>query len=110
MAKKKTAKPLIKPINSPKKASPNQQRLIFGSFLCITGILLVISFVSYFFTGTVDQSVLSEFANKDVVAENWMSKIGAWLSHLFLVQGFGISAFIFAFLFIVSGFMSCSTS
>ena len=104
MAKKKTAKPSNKNKSTTlKKGISNQQRLVFGSFLCIVGILLIISFVSYFFTGTVDQSVLSEFTNKDVVAENWMSKIGAWLSHLFLVQGFGISAFIFAFLFILSG-------
>ena len=98
MAKKKTAKPTNKTKSTtPKKGISNQQRLIFGSFLCITGILLIISFVSYFFTGTVDQSVLSEFTNKDVVAENWMSKIGAWLSHLFLVQGFGISVFFLRF-------------
>ena len=104
MAKKKTAKPSNKNKSaSIKKGISNQQRLILGSFLCIVSILLLISFVSYFFTGTTDQSILTEFTDKEVVAQNWMSKLGAWLSHLFLVESFGVASFIFAFLLLVSG-------
>lgn len=104
MAKKKTAKPSNKNKSaSIKKGISNQQRLILGSFLSIISILLLISFVSYFFTGTTDQSILTEFTDKEVVAQNWMSKLGAWLSHLFLVESFGVASFIFAFLLLVSG-------
>ena len=52
MAKKKTN---LK--NQPKKnLKPsfnlsNQQKLVFGSFLVILGILLCIAFISFFFTG-----------------------------------------------------------
>ncbi|MFV0566979.1 MAG: DNA translocase FtsK 4TM domain-containing protein [Flavobacteriaceae bacterium] len=81
----------------------SQQRLVFGSFLCIFGFILLIAFVSFFFTGEADQSTLSGFANRDVPSENWLSKSGAWLSHFFIQQGFGIAAFIFAGLVILSG-------
>jgi S-DNA-T family DNA segregation ATPase FtsK/SpoIIIE len=81
----------------------NQQRLIFGSFLIIISLLLFISFLSFFFTGEADQSALNEFASRDIKAENWASKLGAWLSDFFIQKGFGISSFIFSGLLFLSG-------
>lgn len=81
----------------------NQQKLIFGSFLVIFGIILSISFISFFFTGKADQSTVSNFANRNVKAENWLNKSGAWLSDFFILRGFGVSSFIFAGLFFLSG-------
>ena len=71
--------------------------------LLILGILLFIAFLSYFFTGEADQSTLSEFGSRDVAAENWLSKIGAWVSHLFIYRGFGIASFILSGLIFISG-------
>ncbi len=81
----------------------NQQKLIFGSLLVILGALLFIAFLSFFFTGKADQSTLTEIGTRDVIAENWLNKLGAWVSHFFIMDGFGVSAFIFAGLIFMSG-------
>ncbi|WP_179346513.1 DNA translocase FtsK [Winogradskyella ursingii] len=81
----------------------NQQKLIFGSLLIILGVLLFISFLSFVFTGKEDQSILSQFPSRDVEAKNWAKLLGAKVSDLFIVKGFGISSFIFSGLLFLSG-------
>ncbi|MCF1192755.1 DNA translocase FtsK [Mangrovimonas sp. AS39] len=105
MAKKKTkSKTTTKPkFKAPSFKLSSQQKLVFGSFLIILGILLFVAFISYFFTGNADQSTLSEFASREVKTKNWASKTGAWLSEFFIRKGFGISSFIFAGLIFLSG-------
>ena len=76
----------------------NPQRLVFGSFLVILGVLVFISILSYFFTGNSDQSALSGFTNRAIPTNNWLSKIGAWMSHLLVYKGFGIASFLFSHL------------
>ncbi|MGJ8593228.1 MAG: DNA translocase FtsK [Aquaticitalea sp.] len=109
MAKKKT-KTKSTTTSKIKKPSRNlgvkltsQQKLIFGSLLIILGILMFIAFLSFFFTGKADQSTLSELSSRDIKAENWLNKIGAWVSDLFITRGFGIASFIFAGLLFISG-------
>ena len=105
MAKKKTRSKSTKKksFKKPSLKLSNQQKLILGSLLLILGILLFIAFVSYFFTGQADQSILSEFSSRQAKAENWMSKVGAWVSDLFIYKGFGIASFIFSGLIFISG-------
>lgn len=81
----------------------NQQKLIFGSFLIIFGVLLFIAFVSFFFTGDADQSTITNFSSRDENSNNWLNKLGAWLSHFFILRGFGVSSFIFSGLIFLSG-------
>lgn len=81
----------------------SQQKLIFGSFLVIFGILLCIAFISFFFTGKADQSTISNFTTRTVKADNWLNKSGAWLSDFFILRGFGVSSFIFSGLIFLSG-------
>ncbi|MBQ0769719.1 MAG: DNA translocase FtsK [Bizionia sp.] len=105
MAKKK---PKVKKAKEPRVRKPlfvlsNQQKLIFGSFFVLLGILLFIAFLSFLFTGKADQSILSELPSRAVETENWASQVGAWLSDFFIQRGFGISAFIFAGLVFLSG-------
>lgn len=64
---------------------------------------MFIAFLSFFFTGKADQSTLTEIASREVKAENWLNKVGAWISDLFITRGFGIASFIFAGLLFVSG-------
>jgi S-DNA-T family DNA segregation ATPase FtsK/SpoIIIE len=71
--------------------------------LIVVSFVLFLSFTSYFFTGASDQSTLIQFNNKDVIPENWMSKIGAFLADLFLHKGFGVSSYIICFLTFISG-------
>ena len=105
MAKKK---PKVKKAKEPRVRKPlfvlsNQQKLIFGSFFLLLGILLFIAFLSFLFTGKADQSIISELPSRAVETENWASQVGAWLSDFFIQRGFGISAFIFAGLVFLSG-------
>jgi len=81
----------------------NQQKLVLGSFLVILGFLLFTAFLSFIFTGKADQSALSEFTTRDVETQNWLSKVGAWLSDVFIQRGFGIASFIFSGLTFLSG-------
>ena len=105
MAKaKKTVKPKKKiSIKKPDFKLSSQQKLVLGSFLIILGVLFFIAFLSYLFTGKIDQSALSEFASRDIETKNWLSKLGAWISDLFIQRGFGIAAFIISGLTFLSG-------
>lgn len=110
MAKKRTKAKSSTTTPNPKKKSQkfgikltSQQKLIFGSLLMIIGLLLFIAFFSFFFTGKADQSTLSEIGSREVVAENWLNKLGAWVSDFFIMRGFGLSSFILAGLVFLSG-------
>lgn len=81
----------------------NQQKLVLGSFLLISGILLCIAFISFFFTGEADQSAIADFTSRQTKADNWLSKTGAWLSDFFIQRGFGVASFIFSGLIFLSG-------
>ena len=101
--KKKTKTTKKRQFKRPSLTLSNQQKLVAGSFLIIFGMLLFISFVSYFFTGNADESIINEFTTREVEAKNWLSKIGAWLSNFFIKQGFGVAAFIFSGLTVLTG-------
>ncbi|MDN3493002.1 FtsK/SpoIIIE family DNA translocase [Winogradskyella bathintestinalis] len=90
-------------IKRPSFKLSNQQKLIFGSFLIIIGVLLFISFLSFVFTGKEDQSVLSNFPERTDQYKNWASQLGAWVSEFFITKGFGLPSFIFAGLLFLSG-------
>jgi S-DNA-T family DNA segregation ATPase FtsK/SpoIIIE len=100
MAKKKRASKSNRKLSF---ALSNQQKLVLGSLLLILGILLFIAFLSHIFTGEADQSTLSEFTSRDVETKNWLNKIGAWASDLFIYRGFGVASFIFSGLIFISG-------
>ena len=99
MAKLKTSKKS----NFKKEVKLNSsQKLFIGSSLFVLSFVLFLSFTSYFFTGFSDQSTLEKFVERDVITENWMSKIGAFIADLFLHKGFGISSYIVSFLTLLS--------
>ena len=75
------------------------QKFIVGVFFIIIAVILLVSFISYYISGSNDQSQISELGNRAVVVENWFGKIGAWLSDAFLHKGFGISSFLFVKIF-----------
>ena len=66
------------------------------------GVLLIIAFSSYFFSWKVDQSNLSLLADRSIETKNLLSKLGAEISHLFIYEGVGIAAYIFAYLILSS--------
>ena len=81
----------------------NSQRLVFGSFLILLSILLFLSIISYFFSGEIDQSTLTEFDDRSVSTSNWLSKLGSWISHLLVYRGFGVMSLYFSILTAITG-------
>ncbi|GAA4945801.1 DNA translocase FtsK [Algibacter agarivorans] len=102
-SKPKSKKAPRKKTKTPSFKLSSQQKLVLGSFLIISGLLLLIAFISFLFTGEADQSTLSDFASRDTKTQNWLSKSGAWLSDLFIQRGFGVASFIFSGLIFLSG-------
>ncbi|MDO5971029.1 DNA translocase FtsK 4TM domain-containing protein [Flavivirga aquimarina] len=105
MAKKrtKTKKPPKQKIKKPSFKLSNQQKLVFGSLLVICGVWLCIAFVSYFFTGEADQSIINTFPSRTSGTQNWVSQFGAWVSEFFIQRGFGVASFIYSGLIFLSG-------
>ena len=85
-----------------KKELSSAKRLFIGSSLIILSLFLFISFVSYFFTGEIDQSNLAEFTDISISNSNSLGKIGAIISDFFIYRGFGVSSIIFTFLIFIS--------
>ena len=88
--------------NKQKKEISGAKRLFIGSSLIILSLFLLISFISYFFTGDIDQSDLNNFTDLGIENSNSLGKIGAKLSDLFIYKGFGISSIIFPLLIFLS--------
>ncbi len=102
MARKKATKTRTK-----KKASrlrpSKQNKVILGSLLILISIALFFSFISFYLNWQSDQSLLSEFADRNREAKNLLNKFGASVSHFFMFKGFGLASFIFPVLLCLSG-------
>jgi S-DNA-T family DNA segregation ATPase FtsK/SpoIIIE len=114
------AKKISKPAKNPVKGSKpsrikriviffksNQFRYTLGFFLSIFSGYLGVAFISYVFSGKVDQSKLDlpwqEFLfNPSVEVQNIAGKGGAYLSEQFINLGFGFPSFAFIVIFIVA--------
>ena len=88
--------------NKQKKELSSSKRLFIGSALIIIAIFLFSSFVSYIFTGEIDQSSLNNFFDKNETNSNILGKLGARISEFFIYKGFGISSIILSFLIFLS--------
>ncbi|WP_209400643.1 DNA translocase FtsK [Pseudozobellia sp. WGM2] len=103
MAKKKTT---TKKKTASKKVSlkPSKQNtIILGSLLILFSMALFFSFVSFYFTWQDDQSLLTEFSDRNEEAKNLLNKFGASVSHFFVYKGFGIATLIFTILLCITG-------
>ncbi|TDQ31265.1 FtsK/SpoIIIE family DNA translocase [Zeaxanthinibacter enoshimensis] len=103
MAKKKKKS---KPTSSKKSVSfrlSKQNKVIFGSLLILLSLALFFSFISFYFTWQDDQSLLSEFRDRNATAKNLLNKFGAAVSHFFMYRGFGIASLIFPYLLCITG-------
>ncbi len=100
--KKKKSKPTASKKRTPFRLS-RQNKIILGSLLILLSIALFFSFISFYFTWQEDQSLLSEFANRNEQAKNLLNKFGASVSHYIMYKGFGIASFILPFLLCITG-------
>jgi S-DNA-T family DNA segregation ATPase FtsK/SpoIIIE len=83
---------------------------IVGIMMIFMAIFLGISFLSYFFTWKEDQDVVMNstsfwhFINQpDQNTLNRGGKLGAWLSHQLIFNGFGIAAWVISLLLMIWG-------
>lgn len=103
MAKKKKKS---QPTTSKKRFSlrvSKQNKVILGSLLILLSLALFFSFASFYFTWQDDQSLLTEFADRNAQAKNLLNKFGAGVSHFFMYRGFGLASFIFPYLLCITG-------
>ena len=103
MAKKVTSNASDKKLRTSLFKTTRGQKFVLGVLFIIIAVFLLLSFISYYVSGNADQSQISELANRNVVVENWLGKIGAWLAELFLYDGFGIASFLFVKIFFLIG-------
>lgn len=75
----------------------NGKRILFtlSVVMLFTAFALLFSFISYFMYGNYDQDIVRELADKNIEAKNWLGKVGAYLSDLFIYRGFGVASFLF---------------
>ena len=83
-----------------KDSKPSKLLKIGGLLFIIFSVFLLISLVSYLFTGKQDQDILQSNSiavifDKDVIVENWLGRFGAWLSHVSAYNGFGVATLLF---------------
>ena len=80
-----------------------QTHLVFGIFLMLFSVFLLISFTSFLMVWKSDQSQLHLFADRLVETKNLLGKAGAYISHFFIYKGFGLAVFIIPILLFFSG-------
>ena len=73
-------------------------RKVVGFALIALSLVMLISFVSFFFSWNMDQSLMStndwdSFNQAGSRVKNSMGYMGAWLSYKFIHNGFGVGAF-----------------
>jgi len=85
--------------------------LATGFFLIGLAVFLLISFVSYLFTGKADQSLIGNvelnwenLKTLGPVVQNWLGLLGAVCGYIFIYRWFGIAAFIIPLLIFMAGF------
>ena len=104
MAKKKKSTSKNKKNRSVIFFKSKQTHLVFGVFLVLFSIFLLVSFSSFLMHWQADQDKLPLFADRLVDAKNLLGKIGAQISHFLVYKGFGLASFIIPILLFFSGF------
>ncbi len=83
-----------------------QTHLIFGVFLTLLSVFLLVSFISFFSNWQADQSQLDVFAERLSETKNLLGKIGAQISHFLIYRGFGLAAFGIPILLFLTGMVA----
>ncbi len=81
---------------------------IFGFGLLLVCVLLFVAFASYLFTWKEDQDKVFRgfeilLPSAEVKTDNLLGNLGAYISHQFFLNGFGVASFLFCSFFFVAG-------
>ena len=82
----------------------NKIKLASGGLSLVVSIIILLSLVSYLFTGFDDQSLINSGLSIDSLgkeAKNWLGIVGAYTSHYLIFEGFGISVFFLVPFFVI---------
>ena len=83
-------------------------QVVFGLFFICLSILLFLSFTSFFYSWKKDFDLsrlnfLDLITNSEIIANNLLGKVGAYLGDFFIYQQYGISSFIIPFFLFILG-------
>ncbi|MCB0481045.1 MAG: DNA translocase FtsK 4TM domain-containing protein [Flavobacteriales bacterium] len=81
---------------------------VFGLLLILFSFYLLIAFVSFLFTWQTDQDLMygswkELLLDPEIIVSNWLGKLGAMTSQIFINNWFGVASFLFVFLFFLYG-------
>ncbi len=79
---------------------------VVGLFLLVFSVYLLAAFISYLLTWKHDDALISGsdfLLNKSLTVDNWMGKMGAYISGYFIKRWFGVISFLFVLLLLVTG-------
>ena len=83
---------------------------IFGLVLLFLSIYTALAFTSFLFTWGLDHDyteypdqVVGDLFSTDLAKANWMGKLGALISYIFIFKWFGVASYIFSFLVLITG-------
>ncbi len=96
----KTKKKLVK---TKPKSKKTHWRLIVSLFFIFSGVVVLLSQISYFFNWKRDFSAVSWDLNSEP-ARNLLGKVGVFIGHHTIFSGFGISTLLAALMLIFTGF------
>ncbi len=87
----------------------NRLKFLVGVFLVFFTFFLLVSFLSYLFTGAADQDIVQRplrdlAASTDTKTDNILGLLGAKISHWFIYVWFGISSFLVIIPLFLTGF------
>jgi S-DNA-T family DNA segregation ATPase FtsK/SpoIIIE len=94
----------------PKNKAERIKRII-GLFLIIASVFMLVAFTSFLFSWKADQNLVynsdsfvqaSEYINLKQTS-NWAGLLGAYISYVFMAKWFGLSSYLFIFLFFTFG-------
>jgi DNA segregation ATPase FtsK/SpoIIIE, S-DNA-T family len=83
-------------------------RKVFGIISILAAIYLAIAFASYLYTWKYDQDkvlhfTFSSFFQRDLAVDNWLGRLGAYISNAFFYYGFGLPSVVFVVLLLKLG-------
>ncbi|MBS1947654.1 MAG: DNA translocase FtsK [Bacteroidetes bacterium] len=89
-------------------AKDERTHKIFGAACLLTAVFLFIAFTSYLFTWKEDQGLAREGAavllpSSHIKASNLLGNFGAYVSHRFFFNGFGLASYFFCSFFFIVG-------
>ncbi|MCL2727715.1 MAG: DNA translocase FtsK [Bacteroidales bacterium] len=87
------------PETAPPPKGKEALRIIIGLFFCLFGVYTLVALVSFLFTWTQDQSLLTHpnLFNSSVSADNGGGKLGFLWAHFLVGRLFGLGAFVIPF-------------